>query len=118
MRAIRFMRAALAISLLAALGTLHGCGKYKPAPNFSADKHNGPAPLLVQFTDNTSVFKEAEVEFWQWTFGDGAVSNEQNPLHQYDTPGRYTVSLFVRLTNGEEGAKTANEFVTVTEPGR
>jgi PKD repeat protein len=28
-----------------------------------------------------------------WTFGDGAYSNEQNPVHEYSTPGTYNVCL-------------------------
>ncbi len=32
---------------------------------------------------------------WQWNFGDGTTSNEENPVHSYDEPGTYTVSLTV-----------------------
>lgn len=32
---------------------------------------------------------------WEWDFGDGTTSNEENPVHQYDEPGTYTVSLKV-----------------------
>ncbi|HXB67491.1 MAG TPA: PKD domain-containing protein [Candidatus Acidoferrales bacterium] len=37
---------------------------------------------------------------WKWTFGDGATSTEQNPLHQYARGGDYTVVLEVE---GPEG---------------
>jgi len=32
---------------------------------------------------------------WSWTFGDGASSNDRNPIHQYTTPGIYTVYLTI-----------------------
>lgn len=32
---------------------------------------------------------------YKWTFGDGVVSNEQNPSHTYATEGTYNVSLTV-----------------------
>jgi hypothetical protein len=30
---------------------------------------------------------------WEWDFGDGYISNKRNPVHWYDTCGRYTVTL-------------------------
>ncbi|MBU1718892.1 MAG: T9SS type A sorting domain-containing protein, partial [Bacteroidetes bacterium] len=30
---------------------------------------------------------------WYWTFGDGATSTLENPVHTYDTTGTYTVTL-------------------------
>ena len=32
---------------------------------------------------------------WEWNFGDGITSTEQNPTHEYDLVGVYTVSLTV-----------------------
>jgi PKD repeat protein len=32
---------------------------------------------------------------WQWNFGDGATSTEQNPVHKYNEPGTYVVKLVV-----------------------
>ena len=32
---------------------------------------------------------------WQWDFGDGTTSNEQNPTHAYGEEGNYTVTLTV-----------------------
>jgi len=32
---------------------------------------------------------------WQWAFGDGATSTQQNPIHTYATPGEYEVTLLV-----------------------
>ena len=32
---------------------------------------------------------------WSWDFGDGSVSNEQNPIHVFNEVGKYTVTLTV-----------------------
>lgn len=58
--------------------------------DFSATPSQGANPLLVAFTDTTT---GAPTTAWQWTFGDGSTSSEQNPQHSYTAPGLYTVSL-------------------------
>jgi PKD repeat protein len=52
------------------------------------------APFTVSFSDNS--FGAVS---WNWNFGDGNSSTQQNPTHTYQTPGTYTVSL-TTLTNG------------------
>ncbi|NEN22631.1 PKD domain-containing protein [Cryomorpha ignava] len=47
--------------------------------------------LTVSFTANGSATS------WAWDFGDGNTSDEQNPVHIYNEPGVYTVTL---ITNG------------------
>jgi len=42
----------------------------------------------VTFTDNTP-----NATSWNWDFGDGTTSNQQNPTHFYTTAGTYWVSL-------------------------
>jgi PKD domain len=50
---------------------------------------------IVAFQDQS----QGNITSWKWDFGDGAVSTEENPVHQYSPrPGRYgnyTVSLAV-----------------------
>jgi PKD repeat protein len=50
---------------------------------------------IVAFKDQS----EGQITVWKWDFGDGTVSSEQNPIHQYrDRPGRegnYTAILTV-----------------------
>jgi|GEM_PF-709455 len=43
----------------------------------------------VQFLDRTL----GNVITWEWDFGDGTRSNEQNPIHTYSRPGTYTITL-------------------------
>jgi PKD repeat protein len=40
---------------------------------------------------------------WTWNFGDGSVGHDQNPVHQYTTPGNFTV----RFTITEEDSTGA-----------
>jgi hypothetical protein len=51
----------------------------------------------VSFKDETS----GQATSWQWEFGDGTTSTEQNPIHQYKNGGDYTVVLNVK---GPEGS--------------
>jgi PKD repeat protein len=59
--------------------------------DFTSTASTGPIPLAVQFQDLTSGAPSS----WIWNFGDGplSLSTEQNPVHVYDSPGTYTVSL-------------------------
>ncbi len=68
-------------------------------------------PGYVQFYD-TSV---GDIVAWEWIFGDGAVSYEQNPLHAFSMEGVYTVSLTVTASNGEKAAVIKEECVRVSD---
>jgi len=45
-----------------------------------------------EFTDLSN---DINIESWLWEFGDGNISNEQNPNHLYNTPGIYYIDLTV-----------------------
>jgi PKD repeat protein len=47
---------------------------------------------------------------WVWNFGDGLVSNQQNPIHVYASPGAYTVTL---LAINSAGSSAASDVVTI-----
>jgi hypothetical protein len=53
----------------------------------------GCAPLTVRFSDRSRPFPMYN---WQWNFGDGNASREQNPIHVYAVPGEYTVQFFAQ----------------------
>ncbi len=48
----------------------------------------------VEFVD-TSTAGDATIEGWAWDFGDGAGSEDPNPIHRYDGEGEWTVTLEV-----------------------
>ncbi len=64
--------------------------------NFSADVTYGSAPMTVQFTDESTL----STPTWNWDFGDGTGSTEQNPVHQYTNPGAFDVSLTIESEYG------------------
>jgi len=69
--------------------------------------------LTVDFTD-TSVDPDGFIVSWEWNFGDGTSSTQQNPTHTYDTADTYIVSLTV--TDNDGGTGTAGHLVVV-QPG-
>ena len=60
-----------------------------PVASFTSNATSGIAPVSVQFNDTTT----GNVTSWNWDFGDGNSSTEQNPVHTYTKAGEYTVSL-------------------------
>lgn len=55
-------------------------------------------PLEIQFTDLST---GSDITNWLWTFGDGYESNEQNPVHVYNSQGIYNVCLMI--TSAQNG---------------
>lgn len=61
-----------------------------------------PAPCLnggTQFFDETTVNFGESVE-WEWNFGDGSSSSDQDPMTQYPNAGDFNVQLIVTTDQG------------------
>lgn len=69
-----------------------------PATSFSIEASAGCVGSPIQFTD-LSVGSEE----WEWNFGEGSTSLDQNPTFIYELPGNYTITLFSRDTLGCSG---------------
>ena len=82
-----------------------------PTAEFSASIVTGTAPVAVTFTDN-STSGTSIITSWQWDFGDGDSSTEQNPQHTYDIAGSYSVTLTVTSADGND-SETKNSLITV-----
>ncbi|MCO6489162.1 MAG: S8 family serine peptidase [Phaeodactylibacter sp.] len=82
-----------------------------PAAAFSASATCGQAPLTVSFTDNSSNAPDN----WQWNFGNGQSSTQQNPTVTYNTPGIYNVSLTAGNAAGSD-TEMRNAYITVVAP--
>ena len=63
---------------------------------FTSTTSDGNVPHTVDFTDQSPNAPSA----WDWDFGDGGTSTDQNPSHQYTVPGIYDVSLEITEANG------------------
>ena len=55
--------------------------------------------ISVQFEDQSFTDSTNIVE-WNWEFGDGTISQEQNPIHEYLRPGGYEVVLTIQTDDG------------------
>lgn len=71
-------------------------GPILPDANFSSDPISGNSPLNVTFFDTST----GDPTGWNWSFGDGASSLEQNPEHTYFSGGNYKITLTVSNTAG------------------
>ncbi|HPC95665.1 MAG TPA: S8 family serine peptidase [Sedimentisphaerales bacterium] len=65
----------------------------------------------VQFTDAS--FDDGTIQAWSWEFGDGTLSDAQDPDHEYAAAGTYTVTLTVTDDQGDRGF--VRHDVTVTQ---
>jgi PKD repeat protein len=80
---------------------------------FAADVTTGDAPLSVQFTDQSFV-GGVNVDSRQWDFGDGNYSTQQNPVHTYQLPGVYDVTL--TLSSGSyTDSLTKENYITAVQ---
>jgi Zn-dependent metalloprotease/PKD repeat protein len=52
---------------------------------------------------------------WAWDFGDGGVSNSQNPLHIYTQDGIYDVTLVASNAFGSD-TFSINQYITIDRP--
>jgi len=88
-----------------------------PTADFGVSNTNPDTFEFIQFTDRSTA-GSAPVAYWDWDFGDGKSSDEQNPRHRYTTPKIYTVTLTVRtaLPTNNESSLTKKDFIVVVTP--
>lgn len=72
---------------------------YAPIANCTANCSSGEFPLTVEFTGSGIDF-DGDVKSFYWDFGDGHNSEEQNPVHTFQTSGYYTVKMIVTDDDG------------------
>ena len=85
------------------------------APNLDVDY--GPSEICVgkevSFNDLTVNVVDPIVE-WNWNFGDGNTSDEQNPVHAYENAGTYTISITITTQEGCQDTEIISNAVLVT----
>lgn len=87
--------------IFSAIISFTSCGddaitKKDPVANFTFNPNGGYAPCSVQFTSSSL----NGVDF-TWDFGDGSTSIAENPIHVFNDPGTYTVTLKVKNADGQ-----------------
>ena len=82
-----------------------------PVAGFSANRTSGSNPLTIQFVDTSTGGPTS----WNWTFGNESSSAEQNPVHVFQNPGRYSVQLEVSNDAGTS-TELKEGYITVGLP--
>ena len=83
---MRFFAPLSAFFLITSLQAQPACNDLNAGFTYSV------GPNGVQFSNGTT--GTGEQTTWQWTFGDGATSNDGQPFHTYTTAGNYEVCLY------------------------
>jgi PKD repeat protein len=82
-----------------------------PTFSFGADKVHGCDALCVQYNSKITIMDKVS---YHWTFGDGAISDIQNPVHCYADTGKYDVSLMVtNVIDGCRNGSTEPEMIKI-----
>jgi len=85
-----------------------------PTAGFTYSPTAPEATETITFTDE-SIDSDGSISSWNWDFGDGETSTDQNPTHAYTDSGYYTVTLTVE--DDDAATNTYSEMIVVTEPG-
>jgi gliding motility-associated-like protein len=84
----------------------------RPTANIVADDPVGCFPLCVNFNDG-SIAGSAPITSWNWDFGNGVTSTQQNPQNCYATVGSFTPVLSVSDANGCFASTNAPQLINV-----
>jgi len=85
-----------------------------PIPDFAMDTSYGCAPILINFTNQSTAL--GIITQWDWTFGDGQSSNAPNPSNYYTSPDDYDVTLAVTDNNNCSATICMVNSIDVTYP--
>jgi len=86
-----------------------------PVADFSYSPSNPTDLGIIEFTD-LSIDSDGSVVSWYWEFGDGSISYQQNPTHQYADDGTYQVNLTVTDNDGATDSISKNIDVSNIYP--
>ena len=67
--------------------------------------------LPLHFKDK-SIPGDAAIKTWSWTFGDGSVSNKQNPVHTYTNIGA-GLNITLQVTDANGCSDQANDLLDI-----
>ena len=79
----------------------------EPGADFAADETVIETGVTVNFSDEST----GDPSGWEWEFGDGNTSTEQNPSHAYESAGTYDVKLTVSNEYGED-SKIKQDYIS------
>ncbi len=85
-----------------------------PNVNFDANPKTGCYPLNITFSDMAQP-GSGTITNWQWDFGDGNISNLQNPTHTYTSAGLFNISLTITNSNGCKKTLTKPNLILIND---
>ncbi len=83
-----------------------------PVANFIIESVNPKINEQIVFTD-TSTDSDGSITFWYWNFGDQTTLTIRNPMHQYQNPGVYNVTLTV--TDDDGANQNTTQQISISE---
>ncbi|HET6255632.1 MAG TPA: PKD domain-containing protein [Puia sp.] len=83
-----------------------------PVAQFTSNVTSGCAPLGIKFTDQSTNNPTS----WEWSFGNGQTSSQQNPTVVYTQPGTYTITLIVKNASGAAAVRDSNYITIYASP--
>jgi len=98
----------LLISILAAIVFISSCGDEEltgpiPVINISTDLTFAEVGQVVTFSNQTT-----DGASFEWDFGDGTTSQDENPTHVYNETGVFTVTITATGSGGRQSASTTD----------
>ena len=79
-----------------------------PQAYFKTESIDNIVPVTINFINMSK-----NCTAYQWDFGDGVVSSEENPSHTYDTAGNYNVKL---VASGDHGKDSTIQVLEIIDP--
>ena len=83
----------------------------------AGDGYYGDVGEPIYFDGSGTLDVDDNIVSWEWDFGDGNTSHEQNPVHIYPKKGIYSVKLTVVDSEGERDTDETAVFIDVWDAG-
>ncbi len=87
-----------------------------PTAYFTGAPANGAAPLMTDFTNNSTGFDQPLSYEWDFDNDGTTDSTQETPSNTYNDPGTYSVKLTVTDADGSPNIITRLNYITVTPP--
>ncbi len=90
---------------------------FSSMPSFTVDDDRICLPADVSFTDFSTA--DTTIVSWDWSFGDGGTSSDQNPTHTYTTPPPLGLDSFLvtlTTTDAVDCPASFTQWIQVYEP--
>jgi len=104
------------LSVLAGYIRIYSSFPYPPTAEFSATPLKNLINSEIEFRDESKMGNGTDPS-WLWNFGDGNFSVLRNPIHTYQSPGIYTVTLTV-ITSAGQSVKQKTDYIEIIQGER